>query len=147
MCNKYIKNVPQTTAVVAERLRRLTRNQIPSGSVGSNPTNCGDFLHFCSFFCFWVTFKLTVLYCVRIFFILRFILGRGTFNSIKLAGRQQTLGSKHLFIIITCYSVDGILFSSLYSLVLGRWRLEKYSLKVFMGIELYELPKSKWNLG
>jgi hypothetical protein len=27
-------------AVVAERLRRLTRNQIPSGSVGSNPTNC-----------------------------------------------------------------------------------------------------------
>ena len=28
------------TAVVAEWLRRLTRNQIPSGSVGSNPTNC-----------------------------------------------------------------------------------------------------------
>ena len=28
-------------AVVAEWLRRLTRNQIPSGSVGSNPTNCG----------------------------------------------------------------------------------------------------------
>ena len=27
-------------AVVAEWLRRLTRNQIPSGSVGSNPTNC-----------------------------------------------------------------------------------------------------------
>jgi hypothetical protein len=27
-------------AVVAERLRRLTRNQIPSGSVGSNPTDC-----------------------------------------------------------------------------------------------------------
>ncbi len=26
-------------AVVAERLRRLTRNQIPSGSVGSNPTD------------------------------------------------------------------------------------------------------------
>ena len=27
-------------AVVAERLRRLTRNQIPSWSVGSNPTDC-----------------------------------------------------------------------------------------------------------
>ena len=27
-------------AVVAEWLRRLTRNQIPFGSVGSNPTNC-----------------------------------------------------------------------------------------------------------
>ena len=27
-------------AVVAEWLRRLTRNQFPSGSVGSNPTNC-----------------------------------------------------------------------------------------------------------
>ena len=29
-------------AVVAEWLRRLTRNQIPSGSVGSNPTDCGE---------------------------------------------------------------------------------------------------------
>ena len=28
------------SAVVAEWLRRLTRNQIPSGSVGSNPTDC-----------------------------------------------------------------------------------------------------------
>ena len=27
-------------AVVAEWLRRLTRNEFPSGSVGSNPTNC-----------------------------------------------------------------------------------------------------------
>ena len=27
-------------AVVAEWLRRLTRNQFPSGSVGSNPTDC-----------------------------------------------------------------------------------------------------------
>jgi hypothetical protein len=27
-------------AAVAEWLRRLTRNQIPSGSVGSNPTSC-----------------------------------------------------------------------------------------------------------
>ena len=32
---------------MAEWLRRLTRNQIPSGSVGSNPTGCG---HFTSFF-------------------------------------------------------------------------------------------------
>ena len=29
-----------STAVVAEWLRRLTRNQFPSGSVGSNPTDC-----------------------------------------------------------------------------------------------------------
>ena len=29
-------------AVVAEWLRRLTRNQIPSGSIGSNPINCGN---------------------------------------------------------------------------------------------------------
>ena len=30
---------------MAEWLRRLTRNQIPSGSVGSNPTDCErDFL-------------------------------------------------------------------------------------------------------
>ena len=27
-------------AVVAEWLRRLTRNQIPSGSAGSNPADC-----------------------------------------------------------------------------------------------------------
>ena len=30
-------------AVVAERLRRLTRNQFPSGSAGSNPADCGHF--------------------------------------------------------------------------------------------------------
>ena len=30
-------------AVVAEWLRRLTRNQIPSGSVGSSPTDRGSF--------------------------------------------------------------------------------------------------------
>ena len=30
-------------AVVAEWLRRLTRNQIPSGSVGSSPTDCENF--------------------------------------------------------------------------------------------------------
>ena len=33
-------------AVVAEWLRRLTRNQIPSGSVGSNPTDCEYFFFF-----------------------------------------------------------------------------------------------------
>ncbi len=31
-------------AVVAEWLRRLARNQFPSGSVGSNPTNYGSFI-------------------------------------------------------------------------------------------------------
>ena len=31
---------PTHPAVVAEWLRRLTRNEFPSGSVGSNPTNC-----------------------------------------------------------------------------------------------------------
>ncbi len=36
-------------AVVAERLRRLTRNQIPSGSVGSNPTDREYFLYFSRF--------------------------------------------------------------------------------------------------
>ena len=35
-----ISQKSETEAVVAERLRRLTRNQIPSGSVGSNPTDC-----------------------------------------------------------------------------------------------------------
>jgi hypothetical protein len=30
-------------AVVAEWLRRLTRNQIPSGSAGSNPADCEFF--------------------------------------------------------------------------------------------------------
>ena len=35
------ENLPRVVAaVVAEWLRRLTRNQIPSGSVGSNPTDC-----------------------------------------------------------------------------------------------------------
>jgi hypothetical protein len=38
-----IFSVLATKAVVAERLRRLTRNQIPSGSVGSNPTDCEIF--------------------------------------------------------------------------------------------------------
>ena len=38
--NKYYIRKYLITAVVAERLRRLTRNQIPSWSVGSNPTDC-----------------------------------------------------------------------------------------------------------
>lgn|SRR6056300_722678 len=40
---------PSCRAVVAEWLRRLTRNQIPSGSVGSNPTDCEKIL-FCQFY-------------------------------------------------------------------------------------------------
>ena len=36
--------LPLIKAVVAEWLRRLTRNQILSGSVGSNPTSCDIFL-------------------------------------------------------------------------------------------------------
>ena len=40
LSNQYL------TAVVAEWLRRLTRNQIPSGSVGSNPTDCDKELTF-----------------------------------------------------------------------------------------------------
>ena len=35
-----ISQKSETEVVVAERLRRLTRNQIPSGSVGPNPTDC-----------------------------------------------------------------------------------------------------------
>ena len=37
-CNPY-----DTTAVVAEWLRRLTRNQFPSGSAGSSPADCDIF--------------------------------------------------------------------------------------------------------
>ena len=38
----HVKSCHQlaSQAVVAEWLRRLTRNQFPSGSVGSNPTDC-----------------------------------------------------------------------------------------------------------
>jgi hypothetical protein len=32
------------SAVVAEWLRRLTRNQIPFGSAGSNPADCESFV-------------------------------------------------------------------------------------------------------
>ena len=42
------KNKYRRTAVVAEWLRRLTRNQFPSGSVGSNPTDCEIFSAFIS---------------------------------------------------------------------------------------------------
>ena len=35
-------------AVMAEWLRRLTRNQIPSGSVGSSPTDCETFILNCT---------------------------------------------------------------------------------------------------
>ena len=37
------RNIRLYTAVVAEWLRRLTRNQIPSGSAGSNPADCVNF--------------------------------------------------------------------------------------------------------
>ena len=50
-CNSFhsptTKNLLYNVAVVAEWLRRLTRNQIPSGSVGSNPTDCEE--HFLPF--------------------------------------------------------------------------------------------------
>ena len=39
----FLYSIPPVEAIVAERLRRLTRNQIPSGSVGSNPTDCARF--------------------------------------------------------------------------------------------------------
>ncbi len=41
----FLKLYIQYQAVVAEWLRRLTRNQIPSGSVGSNPTDCEIILY------------------------------------------------------------------------------------------------------
>ena len=37
------RNYTAAWAVVAEWLRRLTRNEFPFGSVGSNPTNCENF--------------------------------------------------------------------------------------------------------
>ena len=36
----HVGSLSSQGAVVAEWLRRLTRNQFPSGSVGSNPTDC-----------------------------------------------------------------------------------------------------------
>ena len=44
--HKLLMGKLNNNAVVAEWLRRLTRNQIPSGSVGSNPTDCGNVLIF-----------------------------------------------------------------------------------------------------
>ena len=49
--HKLLMGKLNNNAVVAEWLRRLTRNQIPSGSVGSNPTDCGNVLIF-NFFLF-----------------------------------------------------------------------------------------------
>ena len=43
---KLAANMQSVKAVVAEWLRRLTRNQIPSGSVGSSPTDRDNFYHF-----------------------------------------------------------------------------------------------------
>ena len=39
----YVCKQTVCAAVMAEWLRRLTRNQIPSGSVGSSPTDCETF--------------------------------------------------------------------------------------------------------
>ena len=39
----FLYSNPPVEAIVAERLRRLTRNQIPSGSTGSNPVDCETF--------------------------------------------------------------------------------------------------------
>ena len=39
----HFEHLTGQQAVVAEWLRRLTRNQFPSGSVGSNPANCDTF--------------------------------------------------------------------------------------------------------
>ena len=36
---------PQSLAAMAEWLRRLTRNQMGSSRVGSNPTRSGEFYH------------------------------------------------------------------------------------------------------
>jgi hypothetical protein len=47
-CQEFTLNLSSMThydrAVVAEWLRRLTRNQIPYGSAGSNPADCGYIL-------------------------------------------------------------------------------------------------------
>ena len=51
-----------TAAVVAEWLRRLTRNQIPSGSAGSNPADCENFY-------FRIYKKNNALYTVHLHFI------------------------------------------------------------------------------
>ena len=45
----FVSDFHGKKAVVAEWLRRLTRNQIPSGSVGSNPTGRVSFFHYRNF--------------------------------------------------------------------------------------------------
>ena len=52
------KSVDISQAVVAEWLRRLTRNQFPSGSAGSNPADCENY-----FFLF-PTFVTLILGCL-----------------------------------------------------------------------------------
>ena len=54
-------------AVVAEWLRRLTRNQFPSGSVGSNPTDCEKF----NFFVICLIYFLKVLF--KSFFLMQVV--------------------------------------------------------------------------
>ncbi len=56
MQNIWREKTLDIMAVVAEWLRRLTRNQIPSGSVGSNPTDCETTL-FISFHASRLTFE------------------------------------------------------------------------------------------
>ena len=58
-CPRFIAHL--IAAVVAKWLRRLTRNQFPSGSVGLNPTDCELlFLCFISVMCFLVSSVLIV---------------------------------------------------------------------------------------
>ena len=45
-----LKTVIISVAVVAEWLRRLTRNQLRSPCTGSNPVNCASFFHSFQFF-------------------------------------------------------------------------------------------------
>ena len=58
-CAPRIKQSSSIPAVVAEWLRLLTRNQFPSGSIGSNPTDCEIFRSFENYLD-WMTFKLIV---------------------------------------------------------------------------------------
>ena len=59
------RNITVYAAVVAEWLRRLTRNQIPSGSAGSNPADCEFFSRIVR--AFWnLSFYFVHLSCVSI---------------------------------------------------------------------------------
>ena len=53
---------PHVVAVVAEWLRRLTRNQIPSGSVGSNPTDCATYFFSLSEYFYFNYLTLTIMW-------------------------------------------------------------------------------------